>query len=59
MAEQPILEDGDSETNEAHTYCDCCERLFWWDELATGDDGETWICPECIPAVGRGIGETP
>lgn len=31
--------------SEAFATCDCCERLFWWDELVTGDDGETWICP--------------
>jgi hypothetical protein len=30
--------------------CDCCERVFWASDLATGDDGESWICPECRPS---------
>lgn len=57
MSERPILEDGDSETNEAFTSCDCCGGLRWWDELVTGDDGETWICAECMPRLGRGVAQ--
>ena len=57
MSERPILEEGDSTTNEAFTFCDCCEKLYWWDELATGDDGETWICESCQPVGLRVLGE--
>lgn len=42
-----------AETNEATTFCDCCEEPHFWEDLATGDDGETWICPKCVAAMGR------
>lgn len=41
-------------TDEAQTTCDCCEKVTFWEDLATGDDGETWICPDCIPPVPEG-----
>jgi hypothetical protein len=44
----PVLEDGDSEVNEAFAPCDQCGLLRWWDELESGDDGETWVCASCI-----------
>lgn len=50
MSDQPILEDGESTISEAFAPCDSCKKVFWWDDLATRDDGETWICPTCRPS---------
>lgn len=47
----PILEDGESAISESFAPCDCCEKVFWWDDLATGDDGESWVCGECRDAL--------
>jgi hypothetical protein len=49
--DKPALEDGESRISEAFAPCDCCEDVFWWDTLVTGDDGETWVCPECRDAL--------
>lgn len=51
MSYRPILEDGESRISEAFAPCDCCDKVFWWDDLTTGDDGETWICGECRDAL--------
>lgn len=45
-------------TNEYETFCDCCEKTVPWEDLATADDGETWICESCQP-VGGTTAEKP
>lgn len=39
------------EINESDSWCDRCDKPCPWEDLATEDDGDTWLCPTCAQAV--------